>query len=112
METLAQDLGGAFRYLRRNSGFVAVAILTLGIGATNAVFSVAETLLLRPLSYPESDRLVTLRSVSMMTDDASTRVAPEVLANWQINATSFEAIAGYRRATVDVIDGAQSDRLT
>ena len=114
MDTLAQDLGGAFRYFRRNRGFVAVAvlILALGIGATTAVFSVAETLLLRPLSYPESDRLVTLRSVSVISDYPFTRVAPGVLADWQISATSFEAMAGYRWATVDVIDGAQSDRLS
>ena len=67
LESTVRDIGEAFRYFRRNRGFfaVAVAILALGIGATTAVFSVAETLLLRPLSYPESDRLVTLRSVNM-----------------------------------------------
>ena len=114
LETTAQDIGGAFRYFRRNRKFfaVAVVILALGIGATTAVFSVAETLLLRPLPYPESDRLVTLRSVDTMSDYPSTRVAPGLLADWQIKATSFETIAGYRWATVDLIDGAQSDRLS
>jgi putative ABC transport system permease protein len=114
VETIVQDIVGAFRYFRRNRGFfaVAVAILALGIGATTAVFSVAETLLLRPLSYPESDRLVTLRSVDTMSDYPSTRVAPGLLADWQIKSTSFEAIAGYRWATVDLIEGAQSDRLS
>lgn len=114
LESTVRDIGGAFRYFQRNRGFVAVAvvILALGIGATTAVFGVAETLLLRPLSYPASDRLVTLRSVDMMSDYPSTRAAPGVLADWQTNATSFEAIAGYRWATVDVIDGAQSDRLS
>ena len=113
LESTVQDIGSAFRYFRRNRGFVAVAvvILALGIGATTAVFSVSETLLLRPLSYPASDRLVALRSVGTMSDYPSTRAAPGVLADWQLNATSFEAIAGYRWATVDVIDGAQSDRL-
>ena len=113
LETTIQDIGGAFRYFRRNRGFVAVAvvILALGIGATTAVFSVSETLLLRPLSYPASDRLVTVRSVSTVRDYPSTRVAPGTLADWQINATSFEAIVGYRWAAVDVIDGVQSDRL-
>ena len=108
------DIRFAARMLARDPGFtcVAVVILALGIGATTAVFSVAETLLLRPLSYPESDRLVTLRSVDMMSDYPFPRAAPGVLADWQINATSFEAIAGYRWATVDVIDGAQSDRLS
>jgi predicted permease len=114
LETTVQDIGGAFRYVGRNRRFfaAAIAILALGIGATTTVFSVAETLLLRPLSYPESDRLVTLRSVDTMSDYPSTRVAPGLLADWQIKATSFEAIGGYRWATVDLIDGAQSDRLS
>ncbi|MBI1872847.1 MAG: ABC transporter permease [Acidobacteria bacterium] len=114
LETAIQDIGGALRYFGRNRGFFAVAIviLALGIGATTAVFSVAETLLFRPLPYPESDRLVTLRSIDTMSDYPSTRVAPGLLADWQIKATSFEAIAGYRWATVDLIDGAQSDRLS
>jgi putative ABC transport system permease protein len=113
VDTLAQDLRSALRYLRRNRGFfvVTVAILALGIGATTAVFSVSETLLLRPLPYPASDRLVTLRSVTALRDVPFTRVARGTLADWQIDATSFEAIAGYRWATVDVIDGVQSDRL-
>ncbi|MEE8129038.1 MAG: ABC transporter permease, partial [Vicinamibacterales bacterium] len=113
LESMAQDIGGAFRYFRRNPGFVAVTvmILALGIGATTAVFSVSETLLLRPLPYPASDRLVTLRSLSTVRDYPSTRAAPGTLADWQNEATSFEAIAGYRWATVDLIDGVQSDRL-
>ncbi len=86
--------------------------LALGIGATTAVFSVAETLLLRPPSYPESDRLVTLRSVATMSEDPNTRTAPGLLADWQSKARSFEVIAGYRWATADLIDGAQSDRLS
>jgi hypothetical protein len=77
LESTVRDIGGAFRYFLRNGWFfaAAVVILALGIGATTAVFSVAETLLLRPLSYPESERLVTLRSVDMMSDYASTRAA-------------------------------------
>jgi putative ABC transport system permease protein len=114
LETTIQDIGGAFRYFRHNRGFftVAVVILSLGIGATTAVFSLAEILLLRPLPYSESERLVTLRSIDTTSDYPSTRVAPGVLADWQIKATSFEAIAGYRWATVDLIDGAESDRLS
>jgi putative ABC transport system permease protein len=113
LESIVQDIGGAFRHFRRNRGFVAVAvvILALGIGATTSVFSVSETLLLRPLPYPASDRLVALQTVGTLSDYPSTRAAPGALADWQLKATSFEAIAGYRWATVDVIDGAQSDRL-
>ncbi len=114
VQSTVQEISSAFRYFRRNRGFFAVSVvnLALGIGATTAVFSVAEALLLRPLPYPASDRLVTLRSVDRIGDDPSTRAAPGLVADWQIKARSFEAIAGYRWATLDLIDGAQSDRLS
>ena len=112
-QATVRDISTAVRYFRRNLGFFAVSVvnLALGIGATTAVFSVAEALLLRPPPYPDSDRLVTLRSVETVSDHPVTRVAPGLLADWQDTAKSFEAVAGYRWETVDLIDGTQSDRL-
>ena len=112
-QATVRDIRTALRYFRRNLGFFAVCVvnLALGIGATTAVFSVAEALLLRLPPYPDSDRLVTLRSVETVSDHPVTRVAPGLLADWQERAKSFEAVAGYRWETVDLIDGAQSDRL-
>src|SRR5262245_53392155 len=62
METFAQDIRHALVAMRRNQGFTAAGLLTLalGIGATTAVFSIVYGVLLRPLPYPESDRLVRL----------------------------------------------------
>ena len=62
LEDLLRDVRHAFRSLRRAPGFALVAILTLGLGlgANAAIFGVLDAALLRPLPYPESDRIVTL----------------------------------------------------
>ena len=62
LDDLLRDVGYAFRTFRRLPGFTAMALLllALGIGATTVMFTVINSVLLRPLAYPEPDRLVTL----------------------------------------------------
>lgn len=98
MDSLIHDLGGALRYLRRNLRFsaVAVLILTLGIAAATTVFSASEALLLRPLPYPDGERLVGLRSVSPSRDSLYERVAPGTLAGWRLPSPTCSVTQSHR----------------
>lgn len=60
MTTLWQDIRYAMRMLVKNPGIATVVVLSLalGIGATTAIFSVANGVILRPLTYPEADRIM------------------------------------------------------
>jgi len=62
LESVLADLKLTFRRLRKSPGFAATVLLTfaLGIGANTAVFSVIDSVLLKPLAYPDSERLVAL----------------------------------------------------
>ncbi len=95
-----QNLRIAVRHLRKSPGFTATAVLMLGlgIGATTAIFSITEGVLLRPLPFPHSERLVSLGDILL---------GAEVGANGEVGATgvdirnytrdthSFEALGGY-----------------
>jgi hypothetical protein len=113
LESLVQDCRYALRSLSQKLGFALIAVLTLalGIGATTAVFGVCDALILRPLPYPDADRLVALRSSHSSSTPDTGLASPLDLADWQAGTTSFDAIAGYRWKTVDLTGGAYSERL-
>src|SRR5882672_9710942 len=96
VETCWQDLRFAVRMLRNNPGFTAVAVLTLalGIGANTAIFTIINTILLRPLPYEDPDRLVTLWESNPQRKLDHARVTPPDLAEWREQSGSFEDI-GY-----------------
>jgi predicted permease len=94
IEVLGQDIRYGARMLRKNPGFTSVAVLmlALGIGACTAIFSVVNSVLLRPMPFPESDRLVVLRE-DKLPDLADFAVAPGNYFSWREQTTSFENLA-------------------
>jgi predicted permease len=99
-ENFVQDLRYAARALRKNPGFTTIAILTLalGIGANTAIFSVVNMVLLRPLPFDDSSRLVRLFHVPPEKSFPGAKIFPISPANfldWQSQSNSFEAMAAY-----------------
>jgi predicted permease len=94
IDALRQDLRYAFRGLRKSPGFTLVAVLTLaiGIGATTAVFSVINGVLLRPLPYPNADRLVALSNVFPKSDSPFGLVSGSDVANWRADNEVFDQL--------------------
>jgi predicted permease len=94
MDTIRQDLVYALRRLRQAPGFtlVAVATLAVGIGANSAIFSVVNAVLLRPLPYPEADRLV---SVASTWKGRRTVYSPQNFLDTAAAARSFEGLAAW-----------------
>jgi putative ABC transport system permease protein len=89
------DVAFAFRQLRRSPGFATVAAITLalGIGANSAIFALVDAALLRPLPFPNPDRLV---MVWERTDrSARSGVSPLNMADWNERGHTFDLIAGF-----------------
>jgi len=96
MQTLLQDLRFGARMLLKQPGFTVIAIITLalGIGANTAIFSVVNAVLLRPLPYPEAERLVWLTE---RHEQIPRRwISYPNFLDWQSHSQSFEAMATIR----------------
>jgi putative ABC transport system permease protein len=95
LDTLPQDVRFGLRMLSRNPGFAATAILTLalGIGATTAIFSVVDCLLLRRLPFPTADRLVRIQSLIVGARRGTGIASYPDFLDWRAQNQSFDGMA-------------------
>lgn len=113
MSSLAQDLRFALRGLVRRPGFALVIVLTLalGIGANSTIFSIVYGVLLRPLAYPEADRLVKLsRRLPVAGVESAPVSAPDFL-DWKSQNNVFESIAAYAPSFATMTGGEEPQDL-
>ena len=112
---LYRDIRYAIRNFRLKPGFTlgVVLVLALGIGANTAIFTVVNAVLLQPLPYPESQRLVRLYERSSVSENQFDFVSAANFLDWQRDAKSFVEMAVYKAQNFDLTEdnGAMPEHL-
>jgi putative ABC transport system permease protein len=115
MRTLIFDIRDALRGFRRDRAYAATVVLTLAltIGATTAVFSIVNGVLLQPLSYREPEQLVALREVWRQTADrvSTMEVNERHFEYWRTHAKSFESMAQYRITSANLTGAGEAAQI-
>ena len=111
MHALAQGLRFAFRQLWKTPGFGLTVVLTLGlgIGATTAIFSLVEGILLRPLPFNNPDRLVLLGD--HLKNGPNTPVTAREIAIYSSTASAFSSMGGYIGASYELSGGTTPEEV-
>jgi putative ABC transport system permease protein len=111
MGTLLKDIRYGVRSLLKHPGFTAIVIITLavGIGASSAIFSVVNTVLLRPLPYRESDRIVAIQELS--PEGKLVQVTPANFLDWRAQNTVFEQLAAILTRPANLALADQAERI-
>ena len=112
-DLLVQDLRDAARTLSRARGFTVTTVLVtaLGVGATTAVFSIADHVLVRPLPFPEPDRLVKVWQDQTQSGYSRMELSPGNFRDFKAGATAFEGLAAFTGASMNLTWAGQPERL-
>src|SRR5882724_8888160 len=111
LENLLRDLSFSFRLLRKRPGFslIVIAVLALGLGATTAIFSVVNGILLRPMPFPHPEELVAVFERDVVGDKGQyNAVAPANFLDWQKQTTTLRSIAGVSYTRLNLSDRSRS----
>src|SRR5918911_5062649 len=113
LEELWQDLRYGLRMLLKNPGFtlVAVVALALGIGANSAIFSVVNSLLLRPLPFEQPDRLVQVWETSAKLGRNEITASFPNFADWRDQNHVFEQMVAYSDWSFNLTGSAEPERI-
>jgi putative ABC transport system permease protein len=114
IEMIVQDLKHAVRALRAKPGFTAVTALTLaiGIGGNAAIFAAVNAVLLRPLPYPDADRLVRVYKTSVKQPDrVGGTVSPPDYVDWRRDNTVFAEVAAYNGDSYPLTGNGDAEQL-
>jgi putative ABC transport system permease protein len=113
MNSIFKDIHYGVRSLLKRPGFTAIAVITLalGIGANTAIFSVVNTLLLRPLPFKEPTRLVQVWEANYKRGRNTMDVSYPNFADWRDQNQVFEQIAAYSDKTFNLTDAGEPERI-
>jgi putative ABC transport system permease protein len=113
MRSLLQDLRYGARLLAKNRRFMVIAVFTLGlgVGANGAIFSVINGVLLKPFSFPESERLVVVWERCLNQGLSRMVVSPPNFADWREQNQAFQDMAAYRQQDFNLIDRGDPERV-
>ena len=111
METLLQDLRHSLRAFRQSPGFTfaAVLALALGIGTNTAIFSVVNSVLLKPAPFPEPERLVLFMNTS--PEGSGTGASPAKFQHWREQTSVVQDVAAFNSGVVNLTGGAFPEQL-
>jgi predicted permease len=112
IETLLQDVRYGLRVLRKNPGFTAVAVITLalGIGANTAMFSVVNGVLLRPLPYPEPERIMQIALLSRGQGEWANFSALQ-FEYWKSHSDPFQSLTAMTDVGFNLVGGSRPERV-